>query len=176
MPYRNGVLVYSMTGTQVQQLLDYSVSRAGSDFFSQVSGVRFRIDDGKATDIQILKDPANVAAGYAALDPAATYSVATSDFQGKLAGGYKDIFAPASVRDTGIKDIRDNVRAYIKANSPVSAQLDGRITSGPAAQAPAQGPAQLPRTGSELPMAAAVALIGALLLALGWGARRRSMQ
>jgi 5'-nucleotidase len=176
MPYRNGVLVYRMTGTQVQQLLDYSVSRAGSDFFSQVSGVRFRIDDSKATDIQILKDPANVAAGYAALDPAATYSVATSDFQGKLAGGYKDIFAPASVRDTGIKDIRDNVRAYIKANSPVSAQLDGRITSGPAAQAPAQGPAQLPRTGSELPMAAAVALIGALLLALGWGARRRSMQ
>ncbi len=176
MPYRNGVLVYSMTGAQVQQLLDYSVSRAGSDFFSQVSGVRFRIDGGRATDIQILKDPANIAAGYAALDPAATYSVATTDFQGKLAGGYKDIFAPASVRDTGIKDIRDNVRAYIKANSPVSAQLDGRITSGPAAQAPAQGPAQLPRTGSELPMAAAVALIGALLLALGWGARRRSMQ
>ena len=173
MPYRNAVLVYSMTGAQVQQLLDYSVSRAGSDFFSQVSGVRFRIDGGKATDIQILKDQANVAAGYAALDPAATYSVATSDFQGKVAGGYKDIFAPASYRDTGIADIRDVVREYIKANSPVSAQLDGRISSGPTAPAPAQGPAQLPRTGGELPAAAALALVGGLLLALGWAAQRR---
>jgi 5'-nucleotidase / UDP-sugar diphosphatase len=174
MPYRNGVLVYSMTGAQIQQLLDYSVSRAGSDFFSQVSGVRFRIDGSRAADIQILKDPANVAAGYAALDPAATYNVATSDFQGKIAGGYKDIFAPASVRDTGIKDIRDNVRAYIRANSPVSAQLDGRISSGAAVPAPADLPAQLPRTGGELPLAAVVALVGGLLLALGWSARRRA--
>jgi 5'-nucleotidase len=174
MPYRNRVLVYSMTGAQIQQLLDYSISRAGSDFFSQVSGVRFRIDGGRAADIQILKDPANLAAGYAALDPAATYSVATSDFQGKVAGGYKDIFAPASVRDTGIADIRDEVRAYIRANSPVSAQLDGRISSGAAAPGPAEGPAQLPRTGGELPAAVVFALIGGLLLALGWGARRRS--
>jgi 5'-nucleotidase len=174
MPYRNGVLLYSMTGAQIQQLLDYSVSRAGSDFFSQVSGVRFRVDGGRATDIQILKDPAHVAAGYAALDPAATYNVATSDFQGKLAGGYKDIFAPASVRDTGIKDIRDNVRAYISANSPVSARLDGRISSGAALQAPAEGPAQLPRTSGEIPAAVVFALIGGLLLAIGWGARRRS--
>jgi 5'-nucleotidase len=174
MPYRNGVLVYSMTGAQIQQLLDYSVSRAGSDFFSQVSGVRFRVDGGRAADIQILKDPANAAAGYAALDPAATYSVATSDFQGKLAGGYKDIFAPAGVRDTGITDIRNDVRAYIRANSPVSARLDGRISSGAAAPAPAEGPAQLPRTSGDLPVAAVAALIGGLLLALGWGARRRS--
>src|SRR5689334_3981809 len=37
MPYKNGVLVYSMTGAQIQDLLNLSVSRAGSDFFSQVS-------------------------------------------------------------------------------------------------------------------------------------------
>jgi 5'-nucleotidase len=176
MPYRNRVLVYSMTGAQIQQLLDYSISRAGSDFFSQVSGVRFRIDGGRAADIQILTDPANHAAGYTALDPAATYSVATSDFQGKVAGGYKDIFAPASVRDPGIADIRDNVRAYIKANSPVSARLDGRISSGATAPSPAEQPAQLPRTGGELPVATAIALIGGLLLALGWGARRKAAQ
>jgi 5'-nucleotidase / UDP-sugar diphosphatase len=174
MPYKNRVLVYNMTGAQIQQLLDYSVSRAGSDFFSQVSGVRFRIDGDRAADIQILKDPANVAAGYAPLDPAATYSVATSDFQGKLAGGYKDIFAPASVRDTGIADIRDEVRAYIRANSPVSARLDGRISSAAAPSAPAPAPAQLPRTSGELPASVVLALIGGLLLAIGWGARRRS--
>jgi 5'-nucleotidase / UDP-sugar diphosphatase len=181
MPYKNKVLVYTMTGAQIQKLLDYSVSRAGSDFFSQVSGVRFRIAGGQAADIQILKDPANVAAGYAPLDRAATYDVATTDFQGKVAGGYKDIFAPASVRDTGIADIRDELRAYIKANSPVTARLDGRISSGAAQQAPGQPtapagqPAQLPRTGGEMP-AAGLALLGALLLAIGLGARRRAMR
>src|SRR5438093_9496520 len=39
LPYANRILIYAMTGAQVQNLLDYSVSRSGSDFFSQVSGV-----------------------------------------------------------------------------------------------------------------------------------------
>jgi hypothetical protein len=103
---------------------------------------------------------------------AASYSVATSDFQGKVAGGYKDIFAPAPVRDTGIADLRDVVRAYIKAHSPVSAQLDGRIAHGAAAQ-PAPVPAELPRTGGAAPTAWAGALIALVFVALGVGLRRR---
>ncbi len=178
MPYKNTVLIYTMTGAQIQQLLDYSISRAGSDFFSQVAGVRFRIDGGKAADIQILKDPANPAAGYAPLDPAGSYSVATSDFQGKLAGGYKDIFAPSSFREAGITDIRDNVRAYIRDHSPVRAQLDGRISTGAAQPAPAEQPAtqpaELPRTGGADMGIWAAALIALAALALGVGVRRQA--
>jgi 5'-nucleotidase len=160
-PYKNRVLVYTMTGAQIQQLLDYSVSRAGSDFFSPVAGVRFNIVDGRATNIQLLRDLDNPASGYAPLDPAATYSVATADFQGKVAGGYKDIFASAAFRDAGIDDIRDLVRADITAQSRVSARLDGRITTGTPAPAPEQRPAELPRTGG-------------LLALLGLGVRRRA--
>lgn len=168
MPYKNRVLVYSMTGAQIQELLNYSISRSGSDFFSQVSGVRFGIVNGQADGIQILNDPANPAAGYAALDPAATYSVATSDFQGKIAGGYKDIFAKAPApQDLGIEDIRTVVREYIRQNSPVSARLDGRIVQGalpPAPAAPSQPatPIQLPNTGGEQ----STWLIGVLALVL----------
>src|SRR5439155_2035342 len=108
---------------------DYSVSRSGSDFFSQVSGVRFRLGDHKAADIQVGKDPANPAAGYLPLDPAATYAVATTDFQGLVAGGYKEIFAQATYRDTGL-EVRDQVRSFIQAHSPVTARLDGRIATG----------------------------------------------
>jgi 5'-nucleotidase len=172
MPYKNTVLVYTMTGAQIQQLLDYSVSRAGSDFFSQVAGVRFRIAGDKATDIQILKDAADPAS-YAPLDLAASYSVATSDFQGKLAGGYKDIFAPSSFREAGIADIRDTVRAYIRDHSPVTARLDGRISTGAAQPAPAEQPAQLPRTGGA-DMGIWAALIALATLALGVGVRRRA--
>jgi 5'-nucleotidase len=175
MPYPNKVLVYTLSGAQVQNLLDYSVSRAGSDFFSQVSGVRFAIANGKATNIQLLRDAASPAAGYAPLDPAASYSVATSDFQGKVAGDYKDIFAPAPVRDTGIADLRDVVRDYIKNHSPVSAQRDGRMTQGSAepASAPAQ-PATLPRTGGASLKVGWLGVLGALFVALGWAGRRRS--
>ncbi len=165
MPYKNRLLIYSMTGAQIQQLLNYSVSRTGSDFFSQVSGVRFAISGKQASDIQILKDPANPASGYAPLDPAATYSVATSDFQGKFAGGYKEIFAPAPFRDAGIDDLRDIVRAYIQANSPVSAKRDGRIRQ--ASTQPALPPAQLPTTGGIALPGQALALLAGLLLTLG---------
>lgn len=172
MPYKNRVLVYTMSGAQVQALLNYSVSRADSDFFSQVAGVRFRIAAGQAADVQILKDAANPAAGYVPLDPGATYTVATTDFQGKIAGGYKELFAAASVRDTGIADIRDVVRAYIQANSPVSAQRDGRIVIGAAQPAPAEQPAELPRTGAAADGALLMLLIGVVVVALGLGARR----
>jgi 5'-nucleotidase len=173
-PYKNRVLVYTMTGAQVQSLLDYSVSRAGSDFFSQVAGVRFNIAGGKATNIQLLRNPADPAAGYAPLDPGASYSVATTDFQGRVAGGYKDIFAPAGFRDAGIDDIRDLVRAHIAASSPVSAQLDGRISSGAPALAPEQRPAELPRTGASPALALIAALLGGILTLLGLGVRRRA--
>ncbi|HEU5090629.1 MAG TPA: 5'-nucleotidase, partial [Roseiflexaceae bacterium] len=174
MPYPNRLLVYTMTGAQIQALLDYSVSRAGSDFFSQVAGVRFTIANGKATDIQVLKDGANPAAGYAALAPDATYSVATSDFQGKVAGGYNEIFAPAPFRDSGITDMRDLVRAYIRAHSPVSAQLDGRIAQASAEQANPV-PAELPRTaGESLPLW--WLSVAALLLTLGWASVRAAQR
>ena len=68
MPYPNKILEYPMTGAQIQALLDFSVSKSGTDFFSQVSGVRFNIVAGKATNIQILRDPSNAAAGFAPLD------------------------------------------------------------------------------------------------------------
>lgn len=132
LPYKNRILVFDLPGAQVQKLLDFSVSRSGSDFFSQVSGVRFAIIDGKATNIQLLKDPANPAAGYAALNPAATYKVATTDFQGLIAGGYKALFADAPYNDTKI-DVRDLVRSTIQAHASVTGSLDGRIASGASA-------------------------------------------
>jgi len=129
LPYKNRILIYEMRVAQIQELLNYSVSRSGSDFFSQVSGVRFRIVNREAAHIQILKDPMNPEAGYSPLDPAETYRVATLAFQGLVAGGYKEIFAKALYRDTGL-DVWDQVRSFIQTHSPVMARLDGRISAG----------------------------------------------
>jgi len=82
--------------------------------------------ENKAANIQVLKDSANPMAGYLPLDPAAAYTVATTDFQGLVAGGYKEIFAQATYQDTGL-EVREQVRSFIQAHSPLTAQLDGRI-------------------------------------------------
>ena len=106
-PYKNLVLVHELTGAQVQQLLDLSAGRKGTDGFSQVSGVRFTIQDGKAID----------------------YRVAATDFQAKIAPGYSDLFKQAaSVTDTGII-VNDLMMSTLKTSSPASAALDGRVRS-----------------------------------------------
>ncbi len=57
-----------------------------------------------------------------------TYQVATTDFQAKIAAGYKDVFAKATtVKDTGLV-VNDVLIELIKKSSPVSAKLDGRVT------------------------------------------------
>jgi 5'-nucleotidase len=175
LPFANKIVVFPMSGALVQELLDYSVSRRGFDFFAQVSGVRFTIAEGRATNIQLLADPANPAAGYAPLDPAATYQVATTDFQGLVAAGYREIFARAGAPvNTGI-DVRDQVRAYIQANSPVSARLDGRIADAPPASEAPTAPVSLPNT-AEVPALPLWGLIGLGLASggLGLALRRRA--
>jgi 5'-nucleotidase / UDP-sugar diphosphatase len=174
LPYRNLVMVYDLPGSEVQALLDYSVSKVGTDNFSATSGLRYAIQGGKATGVQILNDPANPSAGYAPLDPAKTYQIMTTDYQGKIAAGYKDIFARAgATTDTGLV-INDTIIDVIKTNSPVSAALDGRVVGSGAASAPAAGaavaapagapPATLPTTGVLSP--APFLTLGALSLLL----------
>lgn len=180
LPFPNKILVFPMSGALLQELLDYSVSRRGFDFFSQVSGVRFNMVEGRATQIEVLADPANPAAGFVPLDPNATYQVATSDFQARVAAGYSELFTRAGAGvDTGL-EVREQVRAYIRANSPVSAALDGRIRSEavpvvpPAPEVPAAPvPATLPNTaGGVLPWLA-LASIGLLSSLFGLRLRRR---
>ena len=130
LPDTSLVLVHEMTGAQLQQLLDLSASKLGTDCFSQASGVRYAIQDGKAADVQVLASPtASVtdASAFVPLDPAARYLVATTDFQAKIAPGYSDLFKRAAdVRDTGII-VNDLMMQTLGAASPVSAALDGRV-------------------------------------------------
>jgi hypothetical protein len=94
--------------------------------------------------------------------------VATSNFQGLFAGGYSDIFAPAPYAETGL-DVWDEVRTFIRIQSPVSAQLDGRIVTGsPVAQT-------LPVSGGSGAAPWALSLGGVLLIVLGVLARRRAL-
>jgi 5'-nucleotidase len=95
-PYKNMVAVAEMTGVQLLEWLALVESRRGADGFSQFSGVRYTVKDGRPAEVEILKDPLHPGAGYTRLDPAATYRVGMPDFQAYTAQGYRDLFAKAS--------------------------------------------------------------------------------
>src|SRR5919199_621539 len=73
LPFRNIITTVEMTGAQVRDLINLGLSKATTDNFSQESGARFTISGGKATAIQIVKDPADMSKGYETLDDAKTY-------------------------------------------------------------------------------------------------------
>lgn len=130
LPYKNSIVTAELSGAQVLDLLTVSAAKRGSDAFSQISGVRYTLhtSDNRVSDVQILTDPADPAAGYVALDPAATYLVATTNFQALIAADYKDIFAAAQALTNTEIDINELVSAHIRTHSPVSAAPDGRVS------------------------------------------------
>jgi len=129
LPYANAIVTATMSGEQVVDLLTISAEKRGSDAFSQGSGVRYTLhsSDNSISDLQILTDPTDPEAGYSDLDPEASYVVATTNFQALIAADYKELFAETEeVINTEI-DINELVIDYIRENSPVTAEVDGRV-------------------------------------------------
>ncbi|MCB0109176.1 MAG: bifunctional metallophosphatase/5'-nucleotidase, partial [Caldilineaceae bacterium] len=129
LPYANTIVTATMSGEQVMALLTVSAEKRGSDAFSQSSGVRYTLhsSDNSVSDVQIVDDPTDPESGYSDLDPEGTYVVATTNFQALIAADYKEIFAAAEdVTNTEI-NINELVIDYIRENSPVAADVDGRV-------------------------------------------------
>ncbi len=139
-PYKNSIVTSEMTGQQLAELLDLNASKRGSDSFSQLSGVRFKLDGSKATNVQVLADPASESAGYLPLDASKTYKIGTTDFQAKIAPGYKDLFAKVTNLTDTKRDIGTLLTDTIQKGVPITAKLDGRMSNSvPAGGAPAAG-------------------------------------
>jgi 5'-nucleotidase len=113
LPYPNRIARAEMTGEQLLAWLDLSLSRRGSDGFSQASGVKYRVADARAVDVRVLRDPARPESGHAPLDRAGVYRVGTTDFQGYVAAGYRELFAAArGPRKTDV-DVHATLRAAL---------------------------------------------------------------
>jgi 5'-nucleotidase/UDP-sugar diphosphatase len=127
-PYPNRIAVARLRGAQLLEWLSLSVSRRGSDLFSQLSGARYSVRDGRPAEVQVLDDPAAPEKGYAPLDPAGRYVVATTDYQGGFVEGYRQIFAAGeSARVTDV-DVHATLLDAL-ARAPADARLDGRTLS-----------------------------------------------
>ncbi len=126
LPYSNEVVTTEMTGAQLQAWLDLVASRRGSDTFSQSSGVRYRIVDGRARSVEVLRDPADPARGFQDLDPTARYRIATTNYQAFAALGYRELFASAGPPTRTGLDVHRILMDRLRAGD-VAARLDGRV-------------------------------------------------
>lgn len=125
LPYPNRVVTAEMTGRQILDWLDFSQSKSGTDAFSQQTGLRYRLRQGRPDAVRILKDPERRESGFVPLDPEARYRVGTTEFQAQVATGYRDLWAQAGDRRRTDLDAHQVLLAAI-AEGPIAAALDGR--------------------------------------------------
>lgn len=88
LPYPNAVLVYSLTGREVRELLAIVERKKGSDGYAQLAG-KLEIDDDRE------------------------YRVATTDYLATRAAGYREFFANRKPAATGL-EVRATVQAHIE--------------------------------------------------------------
>jgi 2',3'-cyclic-nucleotide 2'-phosphodiesterase (5'-nucleotidase family) len=129
--YTNRIVAARLTGGELLELLRNAVSRAdeADGRFAQVSGIRFSY---KPAGEGFTVFPEDVSVGGRPLDPAASYSVAMSDFL--YTRGSEDGFAlfsdarrPQKVFVEREADLRTTVEAAIRRRKTVDVGVEGRI-------------------------------------------------
>lgn len=122
LPYTNALVTAEMTGGRLLEVLQASVARRGSDAFSQQSGLRYTLRDGRPVDVQVLRDPARPSAGHAPLEAGVRYRVTTTDFQARFLDGYRELFAGAQTTELDVHRILLDALAA----GPIRGATDGR--------------------------------------------------
>ena len=118
MPFENELIVLSLTGSDVKQLLNYIVSKNGIP----IGGLRMKIKNKEAVEVMINNSP---------FDSTKIYKVVTSDY---LANGGDNLFflAQAKKREYINLKIRDamieHIQQLTKDGKLIDPKLDGRIT------------------------------------------------
>lgn len=113
MPFENTITVLRLSGTQVREMADQIASGGGEP----VSGIRFRIQDGRATDILVNYEP---------LQTQREYLVATNNYMADGGGDISILWEPIERIETGVL-IRDAMIEYIRMQRHLDYELEQRI-------------------------------------------------
>ncbi len=133
LPYGNRISVLSITGAELETALENGVSQVedGAGRFPHVGGMRYAFDPSAEPGTRIVRVEVRDAASgtYVALDPGATYTLATNDF---LADGGDDytVLSHATERyDTGWL-LSEALAEFLSGHDPVAPEIEGRIVEG----------------------------------------------
>jgi 5'-nucleotidase / UDP-sugar diphosphatase len=142
LPFGNTIATFELTGADLIAALENGVStivlndsgqvqRAGANGrFPQVSGLRFSYDPTLEPGSRIVGvDILNENGEYVPIDTAATYTVASNNFMRTGGDGYS-VFAENAINpyDFG-RPLNDALVDYLVANTPIVAEIEGRITT-----------------------------------------------
>lgn len=131
LPFGNLVSTFELKGSDVVAALENGVSQveSGAGRFPQVSGIRFSWDGSKEAGKRIVSVEVLGADGsYSAIDPNATYSLVSNDFMRRGGDGYSVFKDNSTNAYDGGSPLDVVLGDYIKANSPINPEVEGRIT------------------------------------------------
>ena len=129
LPFGNFSVTLDLTGVELKSMLErgVSLSPARDGGFAQVSGlcVTYNIQAAAGSRVTaIVRQAADGSCTGPAIDPAATYSLATNDFTASGGDAYPNFVG----RFTSLGITLDtDVANYITANTPISPSIQGRI-------------------------------------------------
>jgi len=152
LPFQNTLATFKLKGSDIVAALENGVSQIedGAGRFAQVAGLRYSFDKSKpANEGRIQSVEVKDGDGWTAIDPDATYMVATNNFMRGGGDGYK-VFAEKGMDayDYG-PGLETVVAEYIAANSPYTPKIEDRITEVMAtAEQPAEAAAQPAETAA----------------------------
>ena len=129
LPFQNTLSTFQVKGQTLIDALENGVSQVEEvkGRFPQVAGMKFTWDpsvapnEGRITQVMVAKDE-----GFAAIDPAATYSVVSNNYVRGGGDGYKMFVDAMNVYDFG-PDLADVVAEYMAAAGGYAPYTDGRI-------------------------------------------------
>lgn len=126
LPFGNVTVMTEVTGKQIWDALENGFSKLedGGGRFPQVSGLKVVADKTKPAGSRLV----SVMVGDKAIDPAATYKLATNDFMLGGGDGYTALAGGKVIVDPrGGKLIANDVMVFVKKLGTFDAKVEGRI-------------------------------------------------
>jgi 5'-nucleotidase len=131
LPFQNTLATFQLTGAGVLAALENGVSQVeeGAGRFPQVAGLRFTWNPAAEPGARVVSVEVDMDGTWQALDPEATYGVASNNFMRNGGDGYA-VFAneATNVYDFG-PGLEEVAATYLGANSPYTPYTDGRIST-----------------------------------------------
>ncbi len=133
LPFGNDPVVAQLTGQEIKQILEHSVSQAPKESggFLQIAGMRFTYDSGETEGSRVISMEIARNGEYQKIAEDQIYSVTTNNFTGKGGDGF-EVFAKA-YEEGRVKDIGEidweQLRDYMveDLNGQVDPVIEGRI-------------------------------------------------
>jgi 5'-nucleotidase / UDP-sugar diphosphatase len=133
LPFGNNIALIDITGAQLKAALENGVSKVEENAgrFPQVAGLNFSWNSSfpvgkRVTSVKIHTQNGN----YKHLNPQTTYRLVTNDFLLNGNDGYTTLKDEKSSIDSTGFILSDVVKNYITTHSPISLQVEGRISRG----------------------------------------------